>query len=329
MTQENERAHHHDSPGGSPRKATLWLEGCRISVTPPPPGLHVVATPIGNLGDITLRALKTLAGADAVLAEDTRHTGRLLEHFGISNRLIAYHEHNAARMRPRVLDMLATGAALALVTDAGTPLISDPGMKLVREAAAAGHAVHAVPGPSAAIAALSVAGLPSDRFLFAGFPPPRTKARRRWLTELATIPATLIIYESPHRIVSSLADMAEILGNREAVLARELTKLHEELLRAPLAELARILGERDTIRGEITLIIAPPPRQAMPAASASGEETTQAADLEEELRKALQSMPASRAARELAKRFGRPRREVYALALRIASGDRKDEGGKD
>jgi len=290
------------------------LAGQRVAAPRVAAGLHVVATPIGNLGDITLRALQTLAGADAVLAEDTRHTGRLLQHFGIRRPLIAYHEHNAARMRPRILERLAAGEALALVSDAGTPVVSDPGMKLVRAAIEAGHAVHAVPGPSAAVAALSVSGLPSDRFLFAGFPPPKRAARQRWLKDLSAVPATLILYESPHRLADSLADMAEVLGAREAMVARELTKLHEELLRGTLPELAREVAGRESVKGEITLVIGPPVEGE---ASSSVTEDEAEADMEAALKEALETMPASRAAKEIARRFNRPRREIYELALRL------------
>ncbi len=299
--------------GGADKRHFL-LGGQRIEAPKAAPGLHVVATPIGNLGDITLRALQTLAGADAVIAEDTRHTGRLLQHFGIQRPLVAYHEHNAARMRPRILERLAAGEALALVSDAGTPMVSDPGMKLVRAAIEAGHAVHAVPGPSAAVAALSVSGLPSDRFLFAGFPPPKRTARQRWLKALATVPATLILYESPHRLAESLSDMAAILGAREAVVARELTKLHEEILRGTLPELAARVAARESVKGEITLVIGPPMEEKSESAADNAEG---AADVEAALKAALETMSVSRAAKEVARRFGRSRREVYDLALRL------------
>src|SRR3954464_7977600 len=202
-------------------------------------GLYVVATPIGNLRDITLRALEILAAADLVACEDTRVTRKLFDHYGLSAPLIAYHDHNAETTRPKILDKLAAGGAGALVSDAGTPLISDPGYKLVRAAAEAGHAVTAAPGPSAALMGLTVAGLPTDRFFFEGFLPPKETARRARIGELARIPATLVLFESGPRIGAALNDLADGLGAREAAVCRELTKLHEEVRPAPLPELAR------------------------------------------------------------------------------------------
>src|ERR1700758_2062878 len=201
-------------------------------------GLHLVATPIGNLGDITLRALEMLAGVDVIACEDTRITRRLTERYGIAAELIPDHEHNAATARPKILGRLAQGAAIALVSDAGTPLISDPGFKLVREACAAGHAVSALPGPSSVLTALAVAALPTDRFFFEGFLPAKETARRTRLSELARIDATLVLFESGNRVQATLADLAGIMGTREAAICRELTKLHEEVLRATLGELS-------------------------------------------------------------------------------------------
>ncbi len=292
------------------RKPSFFhISGCRLEADRPPPGLHLVATPIGNLEDMTIRALRTLAGADAVLCEDTRHTGRLLERYGIRARLMPYHDHNAERMRPAVLKLLEEGRAVALATDAGMPVVSDPGMKLVRSAVEAGHSVHVVPGPSAPLAALAVSGLASDRFMFAGFPPAKGAARRRWLKELAEVPATLILFESPHRIVASLADMAEILGARPAALCRELTKLHEEVVRLPLDRLAEEVARRDGVKGEVTLVIAPPtPREAS------------VREIEEALRRALAEMPASRAAATVAKRFGIPRKRAWDIAMGLTDG---------
>ncbi len=316
---ENEAADAAGREGdGADGQRHFLLAGQRIAAPRAAAGLHVVATPIGNLGDITLRALQTLAGADVIVAEDTRHTGRLLQHFGIRRPMVAYHEHNAARMRPRLLARLSAGEALALVSDAGTPVVSDPGMKLVRTAIEAGHAVHAVPGPSAAVAALSVSGLPSNQFLFAGFPPPKRAARQRWLKDLAGVSATLILYESPHRLAESISDMAAILGPREAMVARELTKLHEELLRGTLPELAAGMAAREHIRGEITLVIGPP---VAVKGTAAGENREEAAALETALKDALETLPVSRAAKEIAQRFGRPRREVYELALHLKKGE--------
>ena len=198
------------------------------------PGLHLVATPIGNLGDITLRALETLAGVDIIACEDTRMTRRLTERYGISGVLKPYHEHNAALARPVILQKLAQGMSIALVSDAGTPLISDPGFKLVREVCAAGHAVIALPGPSSVLAALCVAALPTDRFFFEGFLPSRGTARRARLTELSRIDATLVMFDSGNRVQDTLADLAAIMGTRDAAICREMTKLHEEIMRAPV-----------------------------------------------------------------------------------------------
>ena len=205
------------------------------------PGLHIVATPIGNLGDITLRALATLAGADLIACEDTRVTRKLLDRYGIATPLTPYHDHNAAKARPALLRRLAEGAAIALVSDAGTPLISDPGFKLVRAAQEAGHPVTALPGASAVLAALAVAGLPTDQFFFAGFLPPKQAARRARIAELARIPATLVLFETGPRLAATLADLAAGLGRREAAVCRELTKLHEEVRRGDLATLAQSL----------------------------------------------------------------------------------------
>src|SRR5271156_5927936 len=210
------------------------------------PGLHIVATPIGNLGDVTLRALETLAGADLIACEDTRVTRKLLDRYGIATPLTPYHEHNAAKARPLLLRRLGEGAAIALVSDAGTPLISDPGFKLVRAAADAGHTVTALPGASALLAGLTVAGLPTDQFFFAGFLPPKQAARRTRVAELSRIPATLVLFETGPRIAAALADLAAGLGeDREAALGRELTKLHEEVLRGDLATLARIFADSE------------------------------------------------------------------------------------
>src|SRR6266700_8287320 len=201
------------------------------------PGLHLVATPIGNLGDITVRALETLAGVDIIACEDTRITRRLTERYAIAALLKPYHEHNAALARPKILERLAQGASIALVADAGTPLISDPGFKLVREVCAAGHAVIAVPGASSVLSALSVAALPTDRFFFEGFLPAKEGARRTRLSELARIDATLVLFESGNRVQDTLRDLADLMGARDAAICRELTKMHEEVRRANLAEL--------------------------------------------------------------------------------------------
>ncbi len=204
----------------------------------PEPGLYVTATPIGNLSDMTYRAVEILKNCDLVLCEDTRQTAKLMQAYGIDTPRAPYHEHNAAKVRPGIIRKLQEGAAIALVSDAGTPLISDPGYKLVREAIAAGHRVTTLPGPSAPLAALVLSGLPSDRFLFAGFLPPKSAGRRAALAELAAVPATLVMFESAGRLADSLADMAAVLGPRPAAVARELTKLYEEVRRGRLDELA-------------------------------------------------------------------------------------------
>jgi 16S rRNA (cytidine1402-2'-O)-methyltransferase len=278
-------------------------------------GLYLVATPIGNLGDITLRALETLAGVDVIACEDTRITRRLTERYGISAELKPYHEHNAAIARPKILERLAQGASIALVSDAGTPLISDPGFKLVREVCAAGHAVIALPGPSSVLAALSVAALPTDRFFFEGFLPSRETARRTRLAELARIDATLVMFESGSRVQDMLADLAAIMGDRDAAICREMTKLHEEIQRAPVAELARTAATLET-RGEFVLVVGPP---AKTAAMDTGR-------LDELLRERLARDSVKDAVAHAVELSGRPRREVYARALELAK-QRDTEGG--
>lgn len=282
-----------------------------MSFSPPPPkpvspGLYLVATPIGNLRDITLRALDVLGAADLILAEDTRVTGKLLSAFGLSAKLMRYDEHVAAEAGPRILAELEAGKIIAQVSDAGTPLISDPGQALARQAADAGHPVHPIPGPSSVLAALSVAGLPTDRFLFAGFLPPKGGPRRARLAELAPIPATLVLFETGPRLAASLKDMAEVFGaDRPAAVARELTKLHEECIRAPLAALAA--DERlQEPRGEIVVVIGPG------RAEAASEDEAEAA-----LRVALASMGPADAASEVARALGLNRRDLYRRAVAI------------
>lgn len=268
------------------------------------PGLHIVSTPIGNLRDITLRALDTLAAADRIFAEDTRTAARLLSAFGLKNRLEAYHDHNGEAARPRVLSALHAGERVALVSEAGTPLISDPGFKLVREAAAEGFDVFAVPGPSAVLAALAVAGLPTDRFLFAGFLPPKSAARRRALDELTAVRATLILFESGPRLPALLRDMAEVLGPREGVVARELTKLYETCVRGSLPILAAD-PRFETVKGEIVVLAAP------------GEEIGEAVDADGALMEALSRLSPSEAAGEVARALNLPRRDLYRRALAL------------
>src|SRR4051812_2129186 len=235
------------------------VAGHRLTAPKAVPGLHLVATPIGNLGDITLRGLQTLAGVDLIACEDTRITRRLIERYGIATRLTPYHEHNAAAARPKLLQQLAQGASIALVSDAGTPLISDPGFKLVREVSGTGHPVIPLPGPSSVLAALAVAALPTDRFFFEGFLPPKQAARRARLAELARVDATLVLFESGNRVQDTLHDLADLIGGRDAAVCRELTKMHEEVRRGPLSELAQTADALET-RGEFVLVIGPPAR---------------------------------------------------------------------
>jgi len=276
------------------------------------PGLYIVATPIGALADITLRALAILAGADCVLAEDTRVSRTLLARYGIKTPLSPYHEHNAAEARPRALKRIAEGEALALISDAGTPLISDPGYKLVAEAIAQGSAVAAAPGPSAALAALCVAGLPTDRFFFEGFLPPRRSARRERLNALAAVPGTLVFYEAPGRLAETLADLALELGDRPAAVARELTKLHEEVRRGPLEALAAEYSMSGARRGEIVIVVGA--AEARPAVSEAA--------LDREIAEQLEQLSVRDAAAAVAARHGLPRRQVYARALALAGAQR-------
>jgi 16S rRNA (cytidine1402-2'-O)-methyltransferase len=290
------------------------LGGQAVAVAALAPGLHIVATPIGNLGDITLRALEALAGADLIACEDTRVTHKLLDRYGIARPLTPYHEHNAAQARPVLLHRLAKGAAIALVSDAGTPLISDPGYKLVRAAQDAGHPVTALPGASAVMAALAVAGLPTDQFLFVGFLPPKEAARRARIVELARIPTTLVLFETGPRLGATLADLAAGLGEqREAAVCRELTKLHEGIRRGDLATLAESYTQ-DAPRGEIVLVIAPAP----------ASEPVGAAETETLLRQAMARVSLKDAVGEVADATGLPRREVYQRALALTK-EAKDE----
>jgi len=274
------------------------------------PGLYLVATPIGNLRDITLRALEVLAGADVIACEDTRVTRKLADRFGIETPLTPYHDHNAATARPRLLARLAAGEAVALVSDAGTPLISDPGYRLAREAQDAGFAVIAIPGASSVLTALSVAGLPTDRFFFEGFLPPKQVARQKRIAALAPMPATLVLFESGPRIAEALADLATGLGDRPAASCRELTKLHEEVRRGTLLELAREYAHDAETRGEFVIVVAPPP-----------EEETAPAEIDDLLRRALARVSVKDAVGEVALATGKPKREVYQRALELSKGD--------
>lgn len=276
-----------------------------------PPGLHFVATPIGAARDVTLRALDILGQADVLAAEDTRSLRHLMEIHGIAlggRPLLAYHDHNGEAVRPRLLGALAEGRSVAYASEAGTPLVADPGYQLARAAIGAGHAVLSAPGPSAVLAALTVSGLPSDRFLFAGFPPAAAGARKAFLAELAGVPATLILYESPKRVGRLLREMADALGDRPACVCRELTKRFEEVTRGTLADLAAAFGER-AVKGEVVVLA-----DRARAAPDRGDR------LEGTLREALARLPVSKAAAEVAMVLGLPRREVYQAALRL-SGD--------
>jgi 16S rRNA (cytidine1402-2'-O)-methyltransferase len=295
-------AHLDKSPGA------FTAFGLKAEAEPIRPGLHVVATPIGNLGDISFRALATLAAADAIIAEDTRVTKKLLAHYGIATPLVAYHEHNAAVMRPHLIARLEDGAALALVSDAGTPLISDPGFKLAAEALARNIAIVPVPGASAVLAALMAAGLPTDRFFFEGFLPPKSAARRSRIAELGAVPGTLVFFESPRRLAEALRDLAAILGPREAAIARELTKCFETVRRAPLPGLAAAVSAEETPKGEIVVLVGPP----------AAQQSSQAA-LDEMLTRALANHSVKDAAAMVSAETGEPRRKVYARAIALTA----------
>jgi 16S rRNA (cytidine1402-2'-O)-methyltransferase len=271
------------------------------------PGLYLVATPIGNLADITLRALDVLRRCDLVACEDTRVTGKLLAHYGIRAELLRYDDHSGAAARAALLKRLGAGARVALVSDAGTPLVSDPGYKLLREAAAAGVAIVPVPGASAVLSALQVSALPPDRFLFAGFLPPKQAARKKAIGALAAVPATLVFYETGPRLAASLADLAEALGPRPAAVARELTKLFEEVRRAPLDELAAQYRDAPLPKGEIAIVVGPP-----------AEEEASASDIDALLERALAVMSVRDAAASVAEASGQPRKDVYRRALALA-----------
>ena len=276
-----------------------------LSDAPLAPGLYLVATPIGNLRDITLRALDVLNAADLVLAEDTRVAGKLLSAFGLKKKLERYDEHAAERATPKVLEALAQGGRVALVSDAGTPLVSDPGYRIAREAIAEGHKVYPIPGASALLAGLTVAGLPSDRFLFAGFPPPKSAARKTFLEELAGLRATLVFFEGGSRVAASLKDMAQVFGPREACVARELTKLYETVVRGPLDQLA---ADKAFVapKGEFVIVVGP-----------GRTEAATAADADQALTEALTRLGTADAAAEVAKALGLPRRDLYRRAMEL------------
>ncbi|HEX2811850.1 MAG TPA: 16S rRNA (cytidine(1402)-2'-O)-methyltransferase [Sphingopyxis sp.] len=273
----------------------------------PLPGLYIVATPIGNLGDISARAAATLASADVIAAEDTRVTAKLLSHLGLRVPMTPYHDHSDERARAALVARMESEVVI-LVSDAGTPLISDPGYKLVRDAHAAGRHVTTLPGPCAAIAAITLSGLPSDRFLFAGFLPNKAKARADTIAEFAALRSTLVFYESGPRLAAALGALAEGLGNREAAVAREISKLYEECVTGTLSELAARYADAPP-KGEIVIVVGPP-----------GEAATETADdatLDAALRAAMADRPVAQAAKAVAKRYGLDRHEVYARALAL------------
>jgi 16S rRNA (cytidine1402-2'-O)-methyltransferase len=301
-----------DDEGREPSRGVIpskpdWAEPSADA--PPLPGLHLVATPIGNLGDVSLRALSVLRGADRIYCEDTRVTGRLLARYGIKRPLETYHDHNAEEMRPRVIAALRRGERVALLSDAGTPLVSDPGYKLVRTAIAEGLPVTTEPGPSAVLTALILSGLPPDAFLFGGFLPRQQNARRRALSRWADLDATLIFYEAAPRLAAALADMVEVLGPRQAAVARELTKLHEEVQRGALVELAAHYRDEGPPRGEIVIVVGPPE----PAAPGPEE-------IDRRLRAAMPELGVRGAAARLADETGLPRTELYRRALALRAG---------
>ena len=271
----------------------------------------MVATPIGNLDDITARALSVLRGADVIACEDTRVTGTLLRRFGIATAMTPYHDHNADQARPKLLAKLEAGGRIALVSDAGTPLISDPGYKLVRACADAGIPVIPIPGPSAMLAALVTAGLPTDRVLFAGFLPQKAGARRAALLELKDLKATLVFYESAQRVAETLGDLSEVLGARSAAVCREMTKLYEEVRRGTLAELSAAYADGDPPKGEIVIVV-----------GGASDVATAAEDIDTALRRALATMTVRDAAEVVAEAFQEPRRRIYQRALELG----KDEG---
>ncbi len=274
----------------------------------------MVATPIGNLMDITLRALDVLSQADLVACEDTRVTGKLLSHFGLSAPLLAYNDHSGAKVRPKILAALDKGQRVALVSDAGTPLISDPGYKLVKTCLDAGHKVIPVPGASALLAAAVAAGLPTNRLVFCGFLPPKAKARQQALAKLAAIDASVVVYENGPRLAATLSDMAGLMDGRSAVVARELTKLHEEVRRGPLRDLAEVMAAESPPKGEVVVMIGPP----------APDTAVNAADLDQALTAAMASMSVRDAAATVAAATGVAKKDVYSRALALAA---KTDGG--
>ncbi len=297
--------------GDTGRERSYVVGQAVFSARPLPPALYLVATPIGNLSDITIRALETLAAADVLACEDTRVTRVLLARYGISRRTTAYHEHNAAEAGPKLAEAVLAGRSVALVSDAGTPLVSDPGYRLVEEVVAAGGTVVPIPGPSALLAALTASGLPSDTFLFAGFLPSKAGQRAARLEELKAVPGTLVFYESPRRLAGALSAMADVLGDRPAAVCRELTKTFEEVRRGPLAALAAAYAEEDTPKGEVVVCVGPPlPRQG------------NAEDVDALLLSLGAELGASKAAAEAARMTGGRKVDLYRRLMEL-----KGDGG--
>ena len=293
------------SPSASDIAVGRDPSGAERGSKPAEPGLHIVATPIGNARDITLRALDVLASADLIACEDTRVTGRLLRMHGLAGSLVAYHDHNGPRVRPRIVAAIRSGKTVALVSDAGMPLISDPGFALVEAVREAGFRVTSVPGANAALTALQLSGLAPDRFSFLGFLPVAGAARRRVLESWGAVPGSLVVYESGHRLAASLADMAGVLGDRRATVARELTKLHEQIVSGTLRELAERYAETGPPRGEIVVVVGP-----------GSKELREIPD--DLLAERVAELGLARAARELSAASGRPRRELYRRGLTLS-----------
>ncbi len=272
--------------------------------------LYLVATPIGNLGDVTIRALQTLAGCDVIYCEDTRVTGVLLQRYGIRNAMKNYHEHNAAKARPEIIALLQSGKSVALASDAGTPLISDPGYKLVEACAAEGLLVTAIPGASAVLTGLQLSALPTDRFSFLGFLPEKKSQRVKFLEDINNHSMTVIVYESPYRVLDALSDMADVLGTRRTAVTRELTKLHEEVLRGTAQDIRDKLSARAAIKGEFVIVVAPAPQDHVIADDAT---------IEMAISEALATLPASKAASQVAKALGLAKDDMYARILKRKS----------
>ncbi|MER0237588.1 16S rRNA (cytidine(1402)-2'-O)-methyltransferase [Fulvimarina sp. MAC8] len=290
---------------------TYTIRGAVHEARRPEPGLYLVATPIGHLDDMSLRALDVMAGAEQLACEDTRVTGKLLKRYGIDRRMTTYHDHSGEKAADTLIEAVRAGGSVALVSDAGTPLVSDPGYELVQAAIEAEVPVFTIPGASAVLTALAISGLPSDAFFFAGFLPSKEKARADRLEALLRIPGTLVFYEAPHRIAASLAAMSAALGDRPAAVCRELTKMHETVYRGPLSKLAADFAAMETVKGEIVVCIGPP----------AEDETPGEADIDGILEGLLAEMKPTKAAQEAARLTGLPRRELYQRALSL-----KDKG---